>query len=210
MTELNETFEGIDLLKELDLAVGNEHKKRRRLPDYKTLQFFDYEQCFAYYTKRIMNIRQAKIKGEVIVAKPVLLLALIDGISDNIFIDNEFELTEWLESRYMKLMREYTRSSQFSKITGIENPFWHLATDGFGNLQYRHAPQTDASPSKRWLKENVEFAYFDEALWVLLQNKVWRLQLRNYIIEHKLTDGSWNCLMAAESLGILAALLLAA
>lgn len=203
-------IDNTELLKELGLLVDRKPQKRRRLPDYKTLQFFDYEQCFAYYTKRIINIRQAKIRGEVIVAKPVLILALIDGISENIFIDNEFALNEWLESRYLMLMREYTRTSQFSNVTGIENPFWHLATDGFWNLQYRHAPQTDASPSKRWLKDNVEFASFDEALWVLLQNKVWRMQLRDYIIEHKLTDGSWSSLMAAESLGILAALLLAA
>ncbi len=43
------------------------------------LRFYNYEQCFAHYTKRIMNIRQAKVHGEVIVAKPVLLLALIEG-----------------------------------------------------------------------------------------------------------------------------------
>ena len=210
MEEYDHPQDNTELLKELGLLVSDEQQKRRRLPDYKTLQFFDYEQCFAYYTKRIMNIRQAKIKGEVIVAKPVLLLALIDGISDNIFIDNEFELTEWLEARYLMLMREYTRSSQFSNVTGIENPFWHLATDGFWNLQYRQAPQTDASPSKRWLKENVGFAYFDEALWILLQNKVWRMQLRYYIIEHKLSDDYLSGLMAAERLGIFAALLLAA
>lgn len=115
MEKQNITYEGIELLKELDLLVDREPQKRRR-PDYKTLQFFDYEQCFAYYTKRIMNIRQAMIRGEVIVAKPVLLLALIDGISENVFIDNEFVLNEWLESHYLMLMREYTRSSQFNNV----------------------------------------------------------------------------------------------
>ena len=210
MDKLNDTYEGIELLKALDLPVESKQSKKRRLPDYKTLQFFDYEQCFAFYAKRILNIRQAKIRGEVIVAKPVLLLALIDGISKNIFIDNEFVLNEWLESRYLMLMREYTRSSQFTNVTGIENPFWHLATDGFWNLQYRQAPLTDASPSKRWLKENVEFAYFDEALWILLQNKIWRTQLREYIIDHKLTDSSLGNTIKASGLGIFAAFLLTA
>lgn len=46
----------------------------------KTLQFYNYEQCYAHYTKRTMSIRQAKIHGEAIVAKPVMILALIDGI----------------------------------------------------------------------------------------------------------------------------------
>jgi putative restriction endonuclease len=42
-----------------------------------------------------MNIKQAKIRGEVIVAKPVLLLAIIDGVSNDMFKDNEIQLTEW-------------------------------------------------------------------------------------------------------------------
>ena len=210
MEECEITTGNGELLKELGLLPDGEQVKKRRLPDYKTIQFFDYERCFAFYAKRIMNIRQAKIKGEVIVAKPVLLLTLIDGISNNVFVDNEFGLTEWVEEHYMMLMKKYTSSSQFSNVTGIENPFWHLATDGFWTLQYRIDPPNGTSPSKRWLKENVEYAYFDESLWILLQNKVWRMKLRDYIIEHKLTDDFWNGKMVAEGLGIIAALLVAA
>lgn len=210
MEEQNKTHEGAELLKALNINIDATKMKKRMLPDYKTLQFFDYEHCFTFFAKRIMNIRQAKIRGEVIVAKPVLLLALIDGISENVFVDNEFGLTEWLEERYMMLMKKYTRSSQFANITGIENPFWHLATDGFWNLQYRIEPSNTSSPSKAWLKNNVEYAYFDESLWILLQNKVWRMKLRDYIIEHKLTDDFWSGKIAAEGLGVIAAMLIAA
>jgi putative restriction endonuclease len=210
MEEYDQTNDNTALLKELGLLNEGESLRKRRLADYATLKFFDYEQCFAFYVKRILNIRQAKIRGEVIVAKPVLLLALIDGISENVFVDNEFGLTEWLEERYLKLMQKYTRSSQFSNITGIENPFWHLSTDGFWNLQYRIEPSKKSSPSKAWLKDNVEYAYFDESLWILLQNKVWRTKLRDYVIEHKLTDDFWNGKIAAEGIGLLVALLLAA
>ena len=63
------------------------------------------------------------------------------------------------------------------------------------------------TPSKAWLKENVEFAYFDESLWILLQNKLWRTKMHDYIIEHKLTDDSWKGKIAAEGLGIIAAVL---
>ena len=45
---------------------------------------------------------------------------------------------------------------------------------------------------------------------MLLQNKVWRSKRRDYIIEHKLTDDSWFGKIAAEGLGVLAALLLVA
>ena len=210
MEECEITTGNGELLKELGLLPDGEQVKKRRLPDYKTIQFFDYEQCFAFYAKRIMNIRQAKIRGEVIVAKPVLLLTLIDGISNNVFVDNEFGLTEWVEEHYLMLMKKYTSSSQFSNVTGIENPFWHLATDGFWTLQYRIDPPNGTSPSKRWLKENVQYAYFDESLWILLQNKVWRTKVRDYCIEHKLTDDFWSGKIAAEGLGAFVALIMVA
>lgn len=98
----------------------------------RNLNNFDYPLCFSHYTERIQNLRQAKIRGEIIVAKPVLLLALIDGIEAGVFHDNRFTLNEWLEEHYLPLMRQYTRHSQFDKPTEINNPFWHLATDGSG------------------------------------------------------------------------------
>lgn len=177
----------------------------------KVIQFFNYEQCYQHYTKQIMNIRQAKIHGETILAKPVLMVAIIDGIDANVFKINQFSINEWLEGRYKMLMSQYAKDSQFDDLTGIEKPFWHLESDGFWNLKYPGDRLTKSrTPSAAWLKENVEYAYFDEPLWILLQNKVWRMKLRDYIIEHKLTDGLWNSMKAAEGFGIIAALLLVA
>ena len=102
------------------------------------------------------------------------------------------------------------KSSQFDKPTDISNPFWHLQSDGFWHLQLAERPQESVTPSKRWLKEKVSYAYFDEDLWLLLKDKVWRLKLREYIIEHKLTDDFWSGKMVAEGLLAIAAMLLAA
>ena len=217
MSELDKAYEAVDMLKALDLPISKaqlddierleeEYGKEHR----EDLGSYFFEKCFTNYTKRIMNIKQAKIRGEVIVAKPVLLLAIIDGISNDLFKNNEIQLTEWLESRYMMLMQQYMKSSQFDKPTDISNPFWHLQSDGFWHLQLVERPQEGVTPSKRWLKENVSYAYFDEDLWLLLKHEVWRTKLRDYIVEHKLTDDFWNGKMVAESFGILAAILLAA
>ena len=138
---------------------------------------------------RIMDIRQAKIRGEVIVAKPVLLLALIDGVDSGVFTNNLFVLNEWLQKQYLKLMLQYTRQSQFDKPTEINNPFWHLSSDGFWHLHLKTKEEMSTTPSKAWLKENVTYASFDDDLWVLLQNKEWRTRFRNYIVEHKLGEG---------------------
>lgn len=174
------------------------------------LSFYDYSWCFEYYTDKIMNLRQAKIHGEVIVAKPVLMLALIDGIESGVFTDNRFVLNEWLEERYLALMKEHTRHSQFSKPADISNPFWHLAADGFWHLQFKDGAANAASPSKTWLKENVDFATFDDDLWVLLQNQEWRTKLHNHIVEQKLSDGHWFDRLSPEFLTLFAAILLVA
>ena len=111
----------------------------------------------------------------------------------------------------MMLMSQYAKLSQFDDLTGIEKPFWHLESDDFWHLQYPgESLSKSRTPSKAWIKENVSFAYFDDDLWFLLQNKVWRTRLRDYIIEHKLTDDSWSGLKVAESLSLLAAIVLAA
>lgn len=144
------------------------------------------DKSFLHYSERIINLKQAKIRGEVIVAKPVLLLALIDGIDQGVFGSNRFVLNEWLERRYNSLMLKYTVGSQFDTPTGIEKPFWHLASDGFWHLQCSEEPKEGMSPSSRWLKVNVEFARFDDDLWILLQNRESRLRMRNFIVEKKL------------------------
>ena len=217
MNELDKAYETVDMLKALDLPISKVQLENieRLEKEYgkihrEDLWLYFYEKCFANYTKRIMNIKQAKIRGEVIVAKPVLLLAIIDGISNDLFKDNVFHLTDWLESRYVMLMQQYMKSSQFDKPTDISNPFWHLQSDGFWHLQLAEKSQEGVTPSKRWLKEKVAFAYFDDDLWYLLQNKVWRLKLRDYIVEHKLIDDFWSGKMVAEGLGVLTAILLAA
>ena len=172
----------------------------------RVLQFFGYEQCFTHYTKRILNIRQARIHGETIIAKPVLMVAIIDAIDSNIFTNNQFIINDWLEGRYKMLMTQFVKDSQFEDKTEIDKPFWHLESDGFWHLNYQGERLSKGrTPSKAWLKENVDFAYFDEPLWILLQNKKWRMLLRDYIIEHKLSNGSW-----LGKLRTIAALLLAA
>ncbi len=148
-----------------------------------------YSPNYTHYTDRITGIRQAKIHGEIIVAKPVLMLALIDGVELGVFTNNHFALNEWLEERYLSLMRHYTHSSQFDRPTDINNPFWHLSTDGFWHLHLKVKEEMSMTPSKAWLKENVGYACFDDDLWVLLQSKEWRTRLRDFIVEHKLGGG---------------------
>lgn len=151
------------------------------------LKFFNYESCFRYYTQSIESIKQARVKGEVILAKPILLLSVIDAVDNREIVVNKIRLTESLEQRYYALMRRYARGSQFDEPTKIEYPFWHLQSDGFWHLSGVPTPDTmTKSVSHKFLVENVDYAYLDEELWFLIKHPVFRERLRDYIIEHKL------------------------
>lgn len=173
--------------------------------------FFDYKQCFEYYKRRIINIRQAKIRGERIVAKPVLLLAIIDGIESGVYTLNRFVIDEWLERHYIMLMSKYAKPSQFENPTGIDKPFWHLESDGFWHLIcHGEKPTKERTPSKLWLIENIDHARFDDELWLLLQNREWRHIMQDFIIEHKLTDETWFGRSVAEGLSAIMAMMIVA
>ena len=85
-------------------------------------------------------------------------------------------------------MKIYTFNSQFEKPADIANPFWHLASDGFWHLHSNELSSMKTTPSRKWLKENVNYASFDEDLWVLLMNMEWRRKLEDFIKVHKLTQ----------------------
>lgn len=153
------------------------------------LKFYNYEQCFKYYIKHIDSIKQAKIKGELILAKPILLLAIIDCIDNKHISQNCIYFDDTLEQIYYTYMRKYSKGSQFNNPTKIEYPFWHMQTDGFWHLSGIAQPQKmNVSATKKYLMEHVKYAYFDNDLWMLLSNETTRIRLRNYLIEKKLTN----------------------
>lgn len=138
------------------------------------------------YIQKINNLRQARIDGETIVAKPVLLLALIDGIEHGVFQNNQFLINDWLVRHYKILMNQYANHRTDDGTTPINYPYWHLQSDGFWHLNYNSKPQ--GSPSLVWLKNNVYNARFDTNLWKLLRDRNILNKLREYILENKLND----------------------
>ncbi len=152
----------------------------------KVLQFYDYEKCFQHYAERIAHMRQAKIKGEVIVAKPVFLLALLSELDGQPFSQRYFTLeTTRIEYRYNSLMKKYTEGSQFPNPTSVNYPFWHLAKDGFWHVHLypKKEYKGKSTPSVEWLKEHVLFANFDEDLVILLHNEEYRNKMRDFITD---------------------------
>lgn len=144
------------------------------------------DDIFNKYTQIILNMHQAIVKGKVVLAKPVLLLATISGIDCGVFRDNRIFLNDWLEEQYNMLMRVYN-NSRTENLTNISMPFWYMKNDKFWHLHYIEMPhEMPYSPSRKWLNKNVEYAYFDDELWSLLSDKTWCERLMNFIYLNKI------------------------
>lgn len=121
----------------------------------------------------LLSVKTQIVAGKKKVAKPILLLAIIQAISENRIIKNEIKYTDELENIYLSLFQKYGEVPNPMKY-----PFYHLQSDGFyhikGNLPTK-------SPTPKQLKEKIEFAYLDEQFWILLQEEENRELIRQRI-----------------------------
>lgn len=66
-----------------------------------------------------MNLFANFGKGETIIAKPVLIVAIIDVIDSNVFANYQFFINDGLEGPYKMQMPQYAKDLQFDETTGI-------------------------------------------------------------------------------------------
>lgn len=152
------------------------------------IHFFDYNKAFKHYTTIIDSMRQGYIKNSGIrkIAKPILILSLIYGIEKGLYNTNKFEYKE-LEHLYNEIFDKYAELAKQSEKTPLCYPFYYLQTDSFWHhSNYTHGEEKTLSPTSAWISNNVEYAYIDEELWLLLRNECYRNKLKNYIIENKI------------------------
>lgn len=132
----------------------------------------------SYYESQFLSMRTSFSNGERIISKPILLIAILQMIELGKISDNRIHYNSDLETVYVSNYSLYS-----DKVGSMKYPFSHLTSDGFyhikGNL-------TSKSPTPNQLKTQIEYAYFDDALWQLLQNPESRDYLRQSIIKHYL------------------------
>ena len=173
-----------DLLREIVKdVVTSKHSEKI------SLQTKSRADLYEYYSKLIMNLNQAVVHGRRILAKPALLVAIIDSINEHKIQYNQLFLYKWLEDKYNMILSQYVNPN--TQLTNIAMPFWHLQSDKFWHLKCDTIlKRRNSSPTKSWLIEHVKYAFFDDDLWFLLQDEVWRNKLRNFVIDQKMLDSS--------------------
>lgn len=124
-------------------------------------------------------------------AKPILLIAIIDAIEAGVINENKlyFE-NEELEEIYKKLFISCDKNyegaiSSNLKVTPFQLPFFHLNSEKYFHIKWKEGlkpPVQANSPSRKYLKENVQYAYLNQDLWNLLQISYNRMFLRESLV----------------------------
>ena len=153
----------------------------------KVLLYYDYEAALASYEERLMKINQAWQKNSKMknIAKPVLLLTVLKAIDDGNITENHFEY-DTIKRQYNLTFSRYFFQAEQQNATAMLLPWYHLTTDKFWILSYKNDGLFKGKPSEKWIHDNVSHAYFEDDLWILVQNRKYRRLLMEFMVEKKI------------------------
>ncbi|SNR74900.1 HNH endonuclease [Hymenobacter mucosus] len=139
------------------------------------------------YRRRFQKLRVARSRqhGEA-PYKPALLLAVLDGVEDGSILDNRIYITPELLAAFRSLCRDLSTSALF-RANDFSLPFYHLTGDGFWHLHTQPGMELLLTASRsvksfRSLRETIDHAALDPALWALVQDPVARTELRQALL----------------------------
>lgn len=124
------------------------------------------EHLYDFYRIEFLSVKQKCTNGIINMAKTALIIAVIESIAAGEIKGNQIRFQD-IENRYTRKLEEWQPEK-----TPLKYPFFHLESDGFWHLKWKdNPPDKRISPSAKHLRENVDFAFFDNALWDILQEE---------------------------------------
>lgn len=136
-----------------------------------------------YYRTLLLQTKRGNSRGVMINAKPIFLIAVFDSVKGGRITENKILFESNIKESYKSL---YTKFEPNRSITPFYKPFFFLQTDTYWHLTWKNGNEKKC-PSAKFLRENLLYASFDNALWDLLQDEECRNILRESVINHFLT-----------------------
>ncbi len=140
---------------------------------YKSLLLQTYLDAFKSLHCQIVDAKQNP-------AKALIVLAMLDLISDGKDNHNHVNRAD-IENKYKELQEKY------EVPTPYQYPLYFMENELFYHLKWKAEKIKTHTPSAKLVRENVEYAYFDDELWILLQDKSilkeFRAVIENYYLK---------------------------
>lgn len=115
------------------------------------------------YKDEFRSLHCQVCRGETNIAKPLVVLAMLILVHNKKPIENKFEISD-IKEIYEELQNKY------GTTTPYQYPLYFLENESFYHLKWVDQRIKTHTPSSKLVRENVLFAYFDNALWDLLQD----------------------------------------
>jgi len=138
--------------------------------------------------------------------KPALLLAVLEGVEAGTIRDNRILITPELIAGFKAICQDLSTSRLFT-ANSFALPFYHLTSDGFWHLRTWPGLEVLLTSSRsvksfRNLREVVQYAYLNDALWQLLTVPASRAVLRQTLLARYFpqTKGRYRLTAGVEAL----------
>jgi predicted restriction endonuclease len=141
---------------------------------------------FSYYKSVVLTIHRGIAHGSPSNAKPLLLLAIIKGIEDGNIIGNKIEFNESINNDYQTLCSFFEPTK---KPAPLFKPFYHSEREEYYNLKWKDGDlpiHKWHTPSAKFLREHLDYAYLNDGLWEILQSQAARKEFQELIIDNYL------------------------
>jgi putative restriction endonuclease len=132
-----------------------------------------------------IKVNKSKQSGEA-PYKPILLLSVIELISESRIQDNKIYISDELIDTFDKYWK---RLNPDSFKGGLALPFFHLKNDGFWKLKFSDSYDGGRPQTIPKIRADVDYAILDQDLYKLLQEHESRRQLIDSLIEAWFSSG---------------------
>lgn len=134
----------------------------------------------SYYSDIFSKLKVSRSQKQGIANhKPILLLSVIDLMTQGIIGENQIPVSDELIStfdRYWEAIGTKTRRG------GLHYPFFHLQNERFWHIVFRPDYDNLRTTTINKLKQSVEYAFLDEELFNLLQDEDSRKELVDSLV----------------------------
>ena len=125
-----------------------------------------------YYKMALQQIKRGQSKGKISNAKVYYLLSVVDRIEDGSLHENKILFDEVSLEYYERQCRLHSAVK-----TPFIKPYFHLSSSLFYHIKWKDGVKVQSyakTPSSKFIKENAEFAFFDDAFGKMLSNEDYR------------------------------------
>lgn len=147
---------------------------------------------FIEYINEFSSLEVNKTNGNIAPHKAVLLITIMDMISNNIIVDNRIPLDEKVHERFIECWNNYV-TNEYDFKPHVWTPFWHLKKEPFwhfkpldNSIDINKLVPSGQTASIGLMRKNIQYAYLDSELFdiILIKNAMKELKgllIRTYI-----------------------------